>query len=185
MASQDTKNTDFVHQWAKSFGTAPPLGHLLRVSAPNIWGRFHALPHGKRYATNDHEKAEIRGRANSIASALFDENASIWLVVPSFSNVTATMSVSGHDLRFSHSWKNPQDPEYRSHFYVREIQWKAAIHNSIFDDIAEDHMRATLFSAKHEAALSPYDGGFDVFSHNFAELRFQFADWLPESLSGL
>jgi hypothetical protein len=184
--------------WAQSYGNVPPLGHLLRDQFAECWVRFYALPAGKRYADNDHERSIILSRANALADEIFDPDNACWLLSsrPEFHESIIDYDPQGfvretRKLQKMFSWHNryddPDDP-LRWSTSGRLINWLAEMDNDLISKIADDEEFGVLwFSVASSEVFAPYDGGFDLIlkdAERVRNLKEKFSTWLSPRKDG-
>lgn len=186
--TEATLSSEFSSIWRETFGETPPLGHILRHDFHANWTRFHALPESKRYAETDVEKNIILSRANSLAAACFDELEVVWVVTARYGDTFLETHdlVAKLNMEPAFSWtdleEEPED-QIQTTFYVKSIPWKQSSLDWLFADIAEDQIRAILFSQTKNIVFAPYDGGFDIIcprSQKIRGLEVNFGTWMSE-----
>lgn len=163
------QSNEFSNTWRRYFGGSPPLGHVLRHEHFNAWTRFHALPESKRYAECDEERRSIVARANTLATECFGEQATIWIAVgypSSFSledNDLAIRMIMSKAMVWIDKTEEPED-QCEMSFFASRLDWKRGSLDGLFQQMAEEQVKAILFSEDTQTVLAPYGGGFDLLS---------------------
>ncbi|MDA9208003.1 hypothetical protein N9O61_03865 [Octadecabacter sp.] len=186
-------STDFAQAWQRCFGKSPPFGHILRQDFFDHWTRFHALPEAKRYADSEDEWSIVISRANRLTTECFGARARVWLATayfndmpPKENNLPVSMNMAA-----AMTWIDQrEEPEDQSEitFFAIAYDWTTDSLDELFGEIANDQVRAVLFSEEKQTVLAPYDGGFDVIClqpRKLSELEGKFRDWMSNRRSRL
>lgn len=155
----------FSNAWATCGYEGSPIGHDQINLRTNTWVRFHCFPN-KQYPANLADDAQVFDRFAAIGNAIFSQGEEIYYIslwVP---------EAEGPDGEPVYSWS------------ARTTAWQAIEWKQTLLSTAYDHaMSFGLFSPQSGWFLSPYDGGFDVFSKDSVKrdaLKNQFPGWLPK-----
>jgi hypothetical protein len=152
----------FRSEWQHFRPNAFPLGWMLRLAEAEPWLRLHALPLSKRYAQSAREERLILARANWLADRLLGSGEPCLLVTvvdKSRSNIGYVQDIDAHD-----------DVAHNYYLRATEVIWVAGNFDGLLSAIADDTERALWFNRKSGRVFAPYDGGFDLFPRDEAEV---------------
>ena len=198
---------DFQCFWDNNYGSAPPLGHILRERFSDKWFRIHSLPNSKRYAKSDNEIQIILDRQNSLISDLIGSGQSYLLLFYAmsenatstrFNHISNTIPLDSINLEFS--LPEHYEGEYYLHMgFINKI-WEATSIDTYLEKVASDELvvdfdaceydlyRILIVNIKQNRIIVPYDGGVDIFLNTQNERDFfksKYKDWLPSHEKGL
>ncbi|WP_143710368.1 hypothetical protein [Tabrizicola sp. TH137] len=145
-----------------------PIGHLIRLHAPDRWVRFHFFE-SKRDPETPAEDSAVFSKFATLGDRLFADGQPVKVCV----------------------WSVWTDDEGRDCYRClsRNALWSPLPWRERLLDMAHFGMNSfTLLSMDARSALSCYDGGFDVFLRDRAErdlFRAQFSEWLSPREDGL
>lgn len=148
----------FKTEWLHFRPGAVPLGWMLRQSEAEPWLRLHALPGSKRYAENARERHLILGRANWLATLLLGTNEPCWQV--------AIVSEDRSNIGCCYE----KEEDFSWHLRATAMIWRANEQNGQLAAIADDTSRMLWMNRKTGRIFAPYDGGFDLFPMDSAEV---------------
>lgn len=152
----------------------------------DYWTRFHALPESKRYAGTEDELSNVLSRANTLATECFGDHARVWVATGYLSELTPEeIELAVHmEMAKAMTWiDESEDLEDQTEiaFFVVSTDWQPSSLDGLFRKIAEDQLRAVLFSEDTQTVLAPYDGGFDIISlqpGKVSELESKYRAWM-------
>lgn len=179
----DATAADMSARWEHRWPDAEPSGPSLRAAFPDRWVRLYTLPEGRRPARTADDRAEVRRRVDAVRAALAGAGTSLvvgedWGAGDGAGGWTRDLLPGARPWRIAHGDDAP------SYFWVASPDETAALIDAVGDDRA-----ALLFTDTGlRWALSPYDGGMDVFLSDAAtrdEIARRFADWASPRPDGL
>jgi hypothetical protein len=180
--AENSTTQAFESEWNALHSGRQPIGPILRSDETLPWVRFHALPGSKRYAENETERAIILHRANTLGDTILGYS-DCWLVTLEQPAGNRSWSLGG---RIEYDVETPD--EFIVPYYVQETIWRNGAFDDLLTAIADDDARYVWISRRDGSIFAPYDGGFDLFALSYlriAELKVQWAGWLPHRPDGL
>jgi len=188
---------ELTRQWCRSWPQCPPIGHLFRHRMHDRWVRFHTLPLGKRYPTDDGERHELLTRYNTVLGAVLDECGcgAIYLVTVEYgagdlASGTEPIHVGLHPgaAPWMHA-VDPDDPEVSYDLKVSRGQFAPGSLDDLLRYVADDRTSEVVITDTSLRWLfHPYDGGMDVIAPSLAErdrLAARFRTLLSDRPDGL
>jgi hypothetical protein len=194
---------EFKVWWRDRFGTALPLGHLLRGCIPDWWFRIHSLPESKRWPAETAEYEELLRRHNAIASEVLGVDSRCWLAVITYVDSPAEIEDAAiPDLpglspgKWSRPifFQEPEDPCIENSISLVacqaiEVEWAPGRFDDLIRLVADDKAPQLLFAEQGRARIyAPYDGGADLFlesSEHRDRIRGRYSNWLSSHPLGL
>jgi hypothetical protein len=180
--------------WA-AIADVPPVPHDLKWLIRDRWVRFYSLPDGKRYATTDAEREEVRRRADLVTSTIVGDEARLMLVSGSYAPPMSTPMPTDEQRLLhadaTHWFAQPanDDDGWVVHLWASWVQYRRRSLDLIMDSVASEALTEVLFvDPRRRVAVHPYDGGVDVFLPTGAHrdsLRDTFSEWASPLPSGL
>lgn len=182
--------TEFVSLWRRFYGPLPPQGPRLRKRLPDRWLRIHSLPQGKRFAEGPDDEAELLTRANTAASVVLGEGATVWMIAASFELEPPGQlpELQGVTLEPAITCEPDEDLETRAVFHGARVAWQDGVFDDAILAVAEDRRRVIWMNEQTGEVFAPYDGGVDlVLTHRPRRdaLREQWRAWLSTRKDGM
>lgn len=182
-------------QWRQAWPECPPIGYLFKHRMSDRWVRFHSLPRGRRYPTNDAEYAEVLRRHNDVLAELVQ--GEIYVITVEYgpddgAAGTEPVHVGLHPdavawMRVAADPDDAEDPGYRLH--VTRRSFATGDLDALLRYVADDRASEVVIADDALRWLyHPYDGGADVIMPSPGDreaLAERFADWRSPRPDGL
>jgi hypothetical protein len=176
------------------------VAHHLAVVFPERWVRFHSLPDGKRYPTNDADFGTILERHNRVLGALAQRGEIVGLLTTGWSTSPEAVRTQRELLELdprASPWRTVamhegpdifSDPTFW-HIFASNRQWLPGVFDPLVRLVADDKLFNVMVVALDcKWLVHPYDGGMDVVVESRRmrdRLAVSYAEWLaPEWRSG-
>lgn len=176
-----------LRDWQHRYGDAPPLGWVMRERFRPRWFRVHTLPGGKRYATTEAERGEVRRRQNELIADVLGEGAVCWFIFGYYGEEAHLPGDVAGELRamgpVGLTSVGPRDAGLVETYplLVARLTWGAGALDRVLAAVADDVLETPLLvSADLRRVVAPYDGGVDVIVETparRAELARRYGRW--------
>jgi hypothetical protein len=184
-------------RWQGTWPECPPIGHLFRQRLHDRWVRFHSLPHGKRYPTNEQEYREVLARHNAVLAAALGESRTDAIYLVTLEYGPGDLAAGSEPIFVglhpdATSWMravDPDDPEVAYDLHVSRQSFNPGDLDDLLRYVADDQTCGVVVTdADLRWLLHPYDGGMDVIAPSIGHrdsLAARFHSWLSERPDGL